>query len=199
VLLLGELRVEAHARCANSETRPSICGSGQGEDHYSKHDQSDPGGSAQCQSDRVAFFALLGAIFAMTQYLQFAHGYSAIEAGALMSPIALGLMMGAGSSSKAVRRLGISRVVAAGLSVLAILLALTMLFEPDTGGLVLAAWVFGLALAMGWVMAPATDAVVGAVPRAKTGIASATPWPAWSRVRSASLLSARRQLALGRG
>jgi EmrB/QacA subfamily drug resistance transporter len=122
----------------------------------------------------VAFFALLGAIFALTQYLQFAHGYSAIEAGALMSPIALGLMMGAGSSSKAVRRLGISRVVAAGLSGLAILLALTMLFEPDTGGLVLAAWFFGLALAMGWVMAPATDAVVGAVPRAKTGIASAT-------------------------
>ena len=62
----------------------------------------------------VAFFALLGAIFALTQYLQFAHGYSAIEAGAIMSPIALGLMMGAGSSSKAVRRLGTSRVVASG-------------------------------------------------------------------------------------
>ena len=50
----------------------------------------------------VAFFGLLGAIFALTQYLQFVHGYSAIEAGAIMSPIALGLMMGAGSSSKAV-------------------------------------------------------------------------------------------------
>ena len=122
----------------------------------------------------VAFFALLGAIFALTQYLQFAHGYSAIEAGALMSPIAIGLMLGAGSSSKAVRRLGISRVVAAGLSGLAILLALTMLFEPDTRGVVLAGWFFGLALAMGWIMAPATDAVVGAVPRAKSGIASAT-------------------------
>jgi hypothetical protein len=122
----------------------------------------------------VAFFALLGAIFALTQYLQFAHGYSAIEAGALMSPIALGSMIGAGSSNKAVHRLGISRVVAAGLTGLATLLALTMLFEPDTRGLVLATWFFGLALAMGWIMAPATDAVVGAVPAAKTGIASAT-------------------------
>ena len=64
----------------------------------------------------VAFFALLGGIFALTQYLQFAHGYSAIEAGAVMSPMALGLMIGAGSSSKAVRRLGRARVVAAGLS-----------------------------------------------------------------------------------
>jgi EmrB/QacA subfamily drug resistance transporter len=34
----------------------------------------------------LAFFALLGGIFALTQYLQFAHGYSAIEAGAVMSP-----------------------------------------------------------------------------------------------------------------
>ena len=80
----------------------------------------------------VAFFALLGAIFALTQYLQFAHGYSAIEAGAIMSPIALGLMMGAGSSSKAVRRLGISRVVAAGLSGLALLLAVTTFWDPST-------------------------------------------------------------------
>ena len=83
----------------------------------------------------VAFFALLGAIFALTQYLQFAHGYSAIEAGAIMSPIALGLMMGAGSSSKAVRRLGTSRVVAAGLSGLAVLMALTTLWSPSTNAL----------------------------------------------------------------
>ena len=34
----------------------------------------------------VAFFALLGAIFALTQYLQFAHGYSAIEAGRRHEP-----------------------------------------------------------------------------------------------------------------
>jgi EmrB/QacA subfamily drug resistance transporter len=122
----------------------------------------------------IAFFALLGGIFALTQYLQFVHGYSAIEAGAIMSPMALGLMIGAGSSSKAVRRLGISRVVAAGLTALATLFALTMLWEPDTGAVMLAAWFFGLALAMGWVMAPATDAVVGAVPAAKSGVASAT-------------------------
>ena len=122
----------------------------------------------------VAFFALLGGIFALTQYLQFVHGYSAIEAGAIMSPIALGLMMGAGSSSKAAERLGISRVVAVGLTGLAIMLALTTLWEPQTGALTLALWFFGLALAMGWVMAPATNAVVGAVPAAKSGVASAT-------------------------
>ena len=54
-----------------------------------------------------------------------------------MSPMALGLMIGAGSSSKAVRRLGTARVVAAGLTGLAIVLALTTLWEPDTGALAL--------------------------------------------------------------
>jgi EmrB/QacA subfamily drug resistance transporter len=122
----------------------------------------------------VAFFGLLGGIFALTQYLQFVHRYSAIEAGAIMSPIALGLMMGAGSSSKAADRVGVSRVVAAGLVGLALMLALTTLWEPQTGAATLAFWFLGLALAMGWVMAPATSAVVGAVPAAKSGIASAT-------------------------
>jgi EmrB/QacA subfamily drug resistance transporter len=122
----------------------------------------------------VAFFALLGGIFALTQYLQFAHGFSAIGAGAVMTPMALGLMIGAGSSSKAVGRLGTGRVVAAGLTGLAILLALTTLFEPGTGTLALVAWFFGVTVAMGWIMAPATEAVVGAVPAAKSGVASAT-------------------------
>ena len=122
----------------------------------------------------VAFFALLGGIFALTQYLQFAHGYSAIEAGAVMSPMALGLMLGAGSSSKAVRKLGTARVVAAGLTLMAILLALTTLWGPTTSAPALVAWLFGLTVAMGWIMAPATEAVVGAVPAAKSGVASAT-------------------------
>ena len=122
----------------------------------------------------VAFFALLGGIFALTQYLQFAHGYSAIEAGAIMSPMALGLMLGAGSSGKAVARVGLSGTVAAGLAAIGLLLGGTALWGPDTSAAVLIAWFFGLTLAMGWVMAPATDAVVGAVPAAKSGIASAT-------------------------
>jgi hypothetical protein len=122
----------------------------------------------------VAFFTLLGGIFALTQYLQFVHDSSAIEAGAVMSPMALGLMLGAGSSSKAVEWLGTARVVGAGLAGLALALALTSLWEPQTGALPLVAWFFGLALAMGWVMAPATEAVIGAVPAARSGVASAT-------------------------
>jgi EmrB/QacA subfamily drug resistance transporter len=121
----------------------------------------------------VAFFALLGGIFALTQYLQFAHGYSAIEAGAIMTPLALGLVMGAGSSSRAVARLGTGPVVATGLTGVGLLLASTLLWDPATSAIVLLGWFFLLALSMGWVMAPSTEAVVGAVPAARSGVASA--------------------------
>ena len=63
----------------------------------------------------VAFFSLFGAIFGVTQYLQLAHGYSALQAGAGMIPLALGLMVGAGSSTKLVPRFGTNNVVFAGL------------------------------------------------------------------------------------
>jgi EmrB/QacA subfamily drug resistance transporter len=122
----------------------------------------------------LAFFSLLGGAFALTQYLQFAHGYSAIQAGAIMSPMALGLMLGAGSSSKASDRLGASRVITIGLAGLAVVLGLTALWARDTSAVLLVLWFFALTLTLGWVMAPATDAVIGSVPAAKSGVASAT-------------------------
>jgi hypothetical protein len=90
-----------------------------------------------------------------------------------MTPLALGLIMGAGSSGKAVERIGIAPVVTAGLSGLAIVLTTTLLWTPDTSLGALLPWVFFLALSMGWVMAPATEAVVSSVPAAKSGVASA--------------------------
>ena len=106
-----------------------------------------------------------------------------------MSPIAIGLMIGAGSSSKAAERIGGPRVIAVGLTGLAIMLAVTTLWEPQTGALTLALWFFGVALAMGWVMAPATDAVVvGAVPAGKVRrrLGHQHRRGAWSQEHSAS-------------
>src|SRR3954452_13474078 len=58
----------------------------------------------------LVFFALMGSVFAFTQYLQFAMGYSALEAGAAMLPLALGLVMGSGASDRLAGRIGRTRV-----------------------------------------------------------------------------------------
>jgi EmrB/QacA subfamily drug resistance transporter len=121
----------------------------------------------------VAFFSLFGATFAMTQFLQDAMGYSALEAGAAQIPLAFGLLAGAGSGTKLVARVGTTPVVTAGLLGLGTLLGLTVFWSPDMAYLPLGLWFFGLALSLGWIAGPATDSVMGAVPEEKSGVASA--------------------------
>lgn len=121
----------------------------------------------------IIFFSLMAAIFALTQFLQFALGYSALQAGATMVPLALGLMLSAINSSRLVSRFGTKSVVAGGMLLLALTLSATVLWTPALSAWVVTSWLFVLGLAMGSVMAPATDAVMGSVPAAKAGVASA--------------------------
>jgi EmrB/QacA subfamily drug resistance transporter len=121
----------------------------------------------------LASFALFGSIFAMTQFLQDAHGYSALQAGAGMVPLAVGLVMGAGSSTKIAARIGTTKVVTAGLLGMGSLLVTSLFWSADMPYWPLAVWFWGLALSMGWIMAPSTDSVMGAVPEEKSGVASA--------------------------
>jgi DHA2 family multidrug resistance protein-like MFS transporter len=81
--------------------------------------------------------------------------------------------MGAGSSVKLVERVGTTRVVTAGLLVLAALLATSLAWTPDMAYLPIGLWFFGVAISLGWVMGPATDSVMGSVPEEKSGVGSA--------------------------
>jgi EmrB/QacA subfamily drug resistance transporter len=121
----------------------------------------------------LAFFALFGSIFALTQFLQDAKGYSALEAGAAMVPLAGGLVVGAMSSIKLNARLGTAKVVTAGLLGLSGLLATSLLWDVDMPYWPLGLWFFAVAMMLGWITGPATDSVMGAVPEEKSGVASA--------------------------
>jgi MFS transporter, DHA2 family, multidrug resistance protein len=121
----------------------------------------------------LASFSLFGAIFAMTQFLQDAHGYSALEAGAAMVPLAGGLMLGAVSSIKLVHRFGTTKIVMAGLFGLAAVLVSALTWTYDMPYWPLGLWFFFAALSMGWVMGPSTASVMGSVPAEKSGVASA--------------------------
>src|SRR4051794_21183097 len=76
--------------------------------------------SASSLSITLAFFSLFGVIFALTQYLQGVLGHDALTAGLWVVPVAVGMMLGAGSSAKLVERLGTKRVVAAGMGTIAL-------------------------------------------------------------------------------
>ena len=121
----------------------------------------------------IAFFSLFGAIFALTQFLQDAYGYSALEAGAAMTPLAGGLVLGAVGSIKLSARFGTGRVVALGLANLGGLLAYSMTWAADMPYWPLGVWFFVMAVSMGMITGPATDSVMGAVPEEKSGVASA--------------------------
>ena len=115
---------------------------------------------------------MMGSVFAFTQYLQFAHGYSALEAGAAMLPLALGLVIGSGTSNRLAAG-GRTRVIAGGLVGVAAVLSTSLAWTPDMAPVLLGLVTFGLAVSMGVAMAPATDAVMSAVPEAKAGVGSA--------------------------
>src|SRR3954466_7674559 len=121
----------------------------------------------------LVFFAMMGSVFAFTQYLQFAHGYSALEAGAAMLPLALGLVIGSGVSNRLTQRVGRTYVIAGGLIGVAVVLSTSLAWTPDMAPALLGLVTFGLALSMGSAMAPATESVMSAVPEARAGVGSA--------------------------
>jgi EmrB/QacA subfamily drug resistance transporter len=120
-----------------------------------------------------AFFALFGLIFLTTQYLQFVQGRTAINTGLVMLPLAFGLVIGSGSSHKITLKLGTPTQVSAALTLVALVIASVAFWQPHTSTWLLALFFFVGPLAMGNVMAPATVAVMSAVPEAKAGVGSA--------------------------
>jgi len=129
--------------------------------------------SAASGAITIAFFALFGTMFFLTQYLQAVLGYSALESGVRLMPVAGGLILGSGLSAKLVAGVGTKRVVAAGLALVAAGLALLSGADVDSGYGLIAAVLGVLGLGMGLTMAPATESVMNAVPPEKASVGSA--------------------------
>jgi EmrB/QacA subfamily drug resistance transporter len=133
----------------------------------------NPRFSAASAAITLAFLALFGTIFLLTQYTQQVLGYSTVEAGAVFLPQSIVLMIFAPLSTRWVHRFGNKAVVATGLFILATALVLMATFQTDTTGW----WVIAVtalsALGMAHVVAPATESIMGSLPRAKAGVGSA--------------------------
>jgi EmrB/QacA subfamily drug resistance transporter len=129
--------------------------------------------SAASVSIAFVFFALMGVMYFLTTYLQSVLGYSALQAGVKMLPIAVGMVLASRLAVGLTRRLGTKFSVATGLTHVAGVLAMVATFDTDTSGLQIAMALGVLGFGMGLAMSPATEAIMGSLPRAKAGIGSA--------------------------
>ena len=133
----------------------------------------NPRFSAASASVSLVFFALMGVIFFLTQYLQSVLGYDPLQAGVRVMPVAAGLMVAAPLSARLAERVGTKVMVAGGLGVvgLGLLLMSTVSVGSGYGRVGLAMLVLGFG--MGSAMAPATDSIMGSLPLAHAGVGSA--------------------------
>jgi EmrB/QacA subfamily drug resistance transporter len=133
-----------------------------------------PSFSAPIVALGLAMFGLVGALFVLTQFLQFNLGYSALQAGVRMLPMAGAMVVIAPLSSIAVRRAGTKLTVATGLLLTGAGLwqtssaTITWTFVSVLPGMILAG--AGAAL----VIPAVSGSVMNSLPREHTGVGSAT-------------------------
>jgi EmrB/QacA subfamily drug resistance transporter len=132
----------------------------------------NPRFSAASVAITLVFFAMFGTVFLNTQYLQFVLGYTPLEAGFRVMPVAT-MIIAAPLSARLAERFGTKVVVASGLTVVAVALTLLATITIDSGYGRVAVALAILGAGMGTAMAPATESIMGSLPLAKAGVGSA--------------------------
>jgi len=136
---------------------------------------SDRRFSVALAAECLAVFGLMGALFLQTQFLQFDLGYSPLQAGLRILPIAVMVVVGAMVSPLAARLMGVKFTVAASLVSIAAGLwqvSASSRFDTTYGDVVLGLLLIGLGA--GLMLPTATNSVIGSVPQGDSGMGSAT-------------------------
>ena len=119
-------------------------------------------------------FGLFGALFVLTQYLQFSLGYSPLQAGVRVLPAAGAIAVIAPFSTVLVRAIGTKLTVAAGLLVIAGGLWQISLASAATTYAGILPGMILLGVGAGLTIPSATESVMGSLPGGHTGVGSAT-------------------------
>jgi hypothetical protein len=133
----------------------------------------NPRFTAASVSVAISFFALSGFIFLVTQYFQFVKGYGPLSTGVRLLPVASVVAISSILGTKIAVRLGTKLVVAVGLFLMTAFYLWVASSSARTGYGTIAAQMVVLGTGMGLTSAPATEAIMGVVPKAKAGVGSA--------------------------
>lgn len=129
--------------------------------------------SAASLTITLAFFALNGLMFFLTQYLQSVLGYSTLRAGLALIPVGVAMAIAAPSSAKIDARLGSKITVVIGMVFAAAGVGVLTLAKADSPYTLVAIALGLLGIGGGLAMAPATNSIMGSLPLAKAGVGSA--------------------------
>jgi EmrB/QacA subfamily drug resistance transporter len=129
--------------------------------------------SAASGSIMVIFFALAGFIFLITQYFQFLKGYAPLNTGVRILPVAICIAIGSVVGVRLSVTAGNKAVIATGLFLVGASFAWVSTNGIDTPYTAIACQMVLAGLGMGFTTAPATEAIMGVVPKEKAGIGSA--------------------------
>jgi EmrB/QacA subfamily drug resistance transporter len=130
--------------------------------------------SAASWAVTVSFFTLFGFIFLIAQYFQFVQGYSPLETGVRLLPVAFSVAAGSVAGTQLAVRAGTKLIVTSGLVAMAGFYAWVAATTSATLSYgVIAAQMVVYGLGLGLTSAPATESIMGAISRRKAGVGSA--------------------------
>ena len=130
--------------------------------------------SAASGAVTVAFFALFGFIFLITQFFQLLQNYGPLETGVRILPVALSIAIGSVVGTQlSVTRVGTKAVVFVGLLMLTAAFAWVATASVDISYLQVASQMVVLGGGLGLTTAPATDSIMGVVRPEQAGAGSA--------------------------
>jgi EmrB/QacA subfamily drug resistance transporter len=134
---------------------------------------ANPRFTAASASVAISFFALSGFIFLVTQYFQFLKGYHPLSTGVRLLPVAICVAIASILGARLAVRAGAKLVVASGLLAMAAFYLWVATASATTHYGTIALQMVVLGTGMGLTSAPATEAIMGVVPKAKAGVGSA--------------------------
>jgi EmrB/QacA subfamily drug resistance transporter len=129
--------------------------------------------SAASSAVTVAFFTLFGFVFLITMYFQFIHGYSPLSTGVRLLPVAVSLGAASAFGPRLAVRFGNKTVISAGLALMAVGFTWISRSSATTPYLEMIGQMVVTATGLGFATAPATEAIMGVVPKEKAGVGSA--------------------------
>src|SRR5437588_139772 len=132
----------------------------------------NPRFTAASGSITIGFFVLAGFSFLMTQYFQFIKGYTPFGTGVRLLPVAVSIAVAAVLGTRLAVRIGNNAVVGAGLALWGGAVLWIATVNASTPYSVIVAQMLMGGGGLGLITAPATEAIMGAVPTNKAGVGS---------------------------